>query len=777
MKWFDRLAHRLTRRAAPDRAVVEACDLRILYSAELHPLAPAAEVRQLESVTASSAVVRHELVFIDARVSDPAALLEGLVGQRGGREGLEFHRLRDDEEGLAQITQALAGRQDVAAIHVLAHGRPGALWLGAGEVDGATLRAQAAQLQSWRAALSDDADLLVYGCELGAGMAGADFVATLAELSGADVSASLDATGAADRGGNWVLEAQRGPIETATLQAPSWQGLLALPPTFAAGDGRIDLGVNINYAGSVVKTVVQADGSVLVLTNSGTPAAGATSTLTRYRTDGALDSTFGTGGSLLIGDSQGRASQLVIDGNGNIVVGINGLNGSAKATLRTYSAVNGSVVGSNVSVQQTALTALIANGGNLYAVSTDGAGTNGFVERFVVSGGSTYWSSLLPSTSKLRSASFNPVTERVVVAATDAGIGAIYVVNSDSTRDAVFEGNSSRVLGALPRDVVWGNLQEANILIRSDGKSVAMFSFDVGGGNSKTYAVPLHETAGGSLGGWTLMGDLRVNSAALNGDEKMVLAGSRADGVAQVIRRNLILGIYDPVMSLDTSFDGDGILELPAVDKNIRSIGLYPKLTDGVADNRIAVVGMGTDGNAYLRRITYGGQVDPNFDSVKTSTLTSSPTPVFTENGNAVVIAPNAAIFDPDRGATGANYGGAYLTVTSGSSDARFALAASQSLTLSNGKIVDAGVEIATFAQSQKVLSVNFLATADQSRVNRVLRSLTYANASEIPVAVDSLSWVFNEPALSVTEVTSVNIIPVNDAPTFANMSSGSSYS
>src|SRR5690606_18703064 len=59
-----------------------------------------------------------------------------------------------------------------------------------------------------------DGDILLYGCNIGQSDAGQNFIERLAQLTQADVAASTDATGSAAVGGNWMLEAATGRIET-----------------------------------------------------------------------------------------------------------------------------------------------------------------------------------------------------------------------------------------------------------------------------------------------------------------------------------------------------------------------------------------------------------------------------------------------------------------------------------------------------------------------------------------------------------------------------------
>ena len=82
-------------------------------------------------------------------------------------------------------------------------------------------------LASISANLSAEADILVYGCDFGAGDAGARASAMLAALTGADVASSDDLTGAADLGGDWELEQAQGEIDVKALSATDWDQTLA----------------------------------------------------------------------------------------------------------------------------------------------------------------------------------------------------------------------------------------------------------------------------------------------------------------------------------------------------------------------------------------------------------------------------------------------------------------------------------------------------------------------------------------------------------------------
>ena len=76
--------------------------------------------------------------------------------------------------------------------------------------------------------MTDDADLLIYGCDVAGSDQGREMVETLAALTGADVAASTDRTGNETLGGDWALEYEAGDIEAQIVFSSelrqSWRG-------------------------------------------------------------------------------------------------------------------------------------------------------------------------------------------------------------------------------------------------------------------------------------------------------------------------------------------------------------------------------------------------------------------------------------------------------------------------------------------------------------------------------------------------------------------------
>jgi hypothetical protein len=148
------------------------------------------------------------LVFIDPTVSDYQHLAANVL------EGTEIFTLDPLRDGVEQISEILTEYGDISSLHIVSHGSPGNLHLGTAELNFKTIENYGTALQKWGNALTDTADILIYGCDVAAGDNGRTFVQQLSTLSDADIAASSDRTGSAALGGNWDLELTTGAIET-----------------------------------------------------------------------------------------------------------------------------------------------------------------------------------------------------------------------------------------------------------------------------------------------------------------------------------------------------------------------------------------------------------------------------------------------------------------------------------------------------------------------------------------------------------------------------------
>jgi hypothetical protein len=124
------------------------------------------------------------------------------------------------------MEESLAGKTDYSSIQIISHGSAGAITIGSTVLTSNNLLQYQLQLDNIGHALTDSGDLLLYGCNVGSGDIGRQFVETLAQLTGADVAASDDLTGSGALGGDWILEKYSDTIEAKGLFVLEWTGML-----------------------------------------------------------------------------------------------------------------------------------------------------------------------------------------------------------------------------------------------------------------------------------------------------------------------------------------------------------------------------------------------------------------------------------------------------------------------------------------------------------------------------------------------------------------------
>ncbi|MDH3388340.1 MAG: DUF4347 domain-containing protein, partial [Gammaproteobacteria bacterium] len=187
---------------------------------------------------ANDAQSRQEIIFVDAATPDYEVLLEGIADDPNTRYQIVI--LQSGQDGIEQMTRTLDGMQGVDAIHLVSHGNQQGLQLGDTWLSNDNLDTYNEQLKRWAFALDENADLLIYGCDLAAGAEGRLLISQLAELTTADVAASDDLTGAAALGGDWQFEYNTGDIESGvaitTTAQQTWSNVLATINVTITGD-------------------------------------------------------------------------------------------------------------------------------------------------------------------------------------------------------------------------------------------------------------------------------------------------------------------------------------------------------------------------------------------------------------------------------------------------------------------------------------------------------------------------------------------------------------
>ena len=253
------------------RSIFESLEERVLFdgvpdAAFVLPVDAAQEVpAQVQSLHQGDIEAPRELIVIDSGVQNGDALV-GEILENNRSTAFEIRVLDNDADGIDQITQLLAqsnGKYD--AIHIISHGDEGQVTLGNTQLTNDSFTSYVDELASWSSALTDDADLLFYGCELAANEDGKSLIESISALTGADVAASDDITGDATAGGDWNLEFVQGQVEAATLSAANWQGTLAVEAT----DGAVTIE---NAEDSAAGTITLSNnGDPEVVTVLGTP--------------------------------------------------------------------------------------------------------------------------------------------------------------------------------------------------------------------------------------------------------------------------------------------------------------------------------------------------------------------------------------------------------------------------------------------------------------------------------------------------------------------------
>src|SRR5215475_4868785 len=140
---------------------------------------------------------RFEILFVDPAVPDVDGILASL------RMGVEVVVLDSAVRPARQIAAALAAHQELATVHVIAHGTPGRVSFAGGDWCLETLPEDADDLAAIGAALGANGDLRLWSCHTGAGAIGGAFIAALARATGAQISAATGFIGAAALGGVW----------------------------------------------------------------------------------------------------------------------------------------------------------------------------------------------------------------------------------------------------------------------------------------------------------------------------------------------------------------------------------------------------------------------------------------------------------------------------------------------------------------------------------------------------------------------------------------------
>jgi len=335
--------------------------------------------------------------------------------------------------------------------------------------------------------------------------------------------------------------------------------------------------------------------------------------------------------------------------------------------------------------------------------------------------------------------------------------------NTDGSLDTSFDGDGkvTTVMGSCDD---YGN----SVTVQADGKIlVAGSSY-----NGSNYDFTLiRYNADGSLDNSFDSDGIVISTGVDSSNDSGTSVAVQADGkilLAGFIGFNWNDGTFDFAWtrynadgSLDTSFDGDGIVTT-AVGLNDAAVSVTVQ-----ADGKILLAGSssnGIDNDFAVVRYNADGSLDTSFD--RANTLGGSVS--FTENGTAVVLDSNVQIRDAESN----HYQGASLSLArNGGANVDDVFS---SVVLSGADIIVASTTIGTFTQTNGTLTLSFNSNATAALINAAMQSIAYSNSSDAPPASVQVDWTFNDGnsgtqgtggALTTVGSTTVNIIGVNDAP------------
>jgi Domain of unknown function (DUF4347) len=220
----------------------------------------------LAALDAPVTVASNNVVFIDSAVNDFDVLLAG-IGPDANVYILDAH-----SDGVEQMAAVLQDRGGLDSISIISHGRSGTLDLGSSKLTEASMAGRHAdEMAIIRASLSENADVLIYGCDFASGARGEAALQAFAIATGADVAASEDLTGAADLGGNWILEGVVGDVTTVAFAVDHYQHTLWSTSAVAAGwygDAPTNTpNATINAGTGIISAGPMTGGAGIILTN------------------------------------------------------------------------------------------------------------------------------------------------------------------------------------------------------------------------------------------------------------------------------------------------------------------------------------------------------------------------------------------------------------------------------------------------------------------------------------------------------------------------------
>ena len=103
---------------------------------------------------------RKQVVFIDSQVQDYQTLIDAF------NEDTEVYLIQSNEDGFKKIDKVLKNDADISSLHIIGHGSAGKILFGNATLSNDTIQSYNQTLRSIGQSLTEDGDILFYGCNV-----------------------------------------------------------------------------------------------------------------------------------------------------------------------------------------------------------------------------------------------------------------------------------------------------------------------------------------------------------------------------------------------------------------------------------------------------------------------------------------------------------------------------------------------------------------------------------------------------------------------------------
>jgi len=748
-------------------------------AAETVPAA-AGEPGDEEAAPEAPPPTERQVVFVDHRVKDPEVLLQDLDGD------LKIVMLDGDSDGLSQIAAALDGLTELDAVHIIAEGNDGEIYLGDAQVTTESLGQYAEALGQIGAALSAAGDILFYGCNLGETTRGLAFIDQVAELTGADIAASDDRTASTALGGDVELEIRTGSVEAGALLTTAgmagYQHSLAtitVTNTNDSGAGSLRQAIADASAGDTVTFAAGLAGNTITLT-SGELTINKQLTIDGDLNDdlafsAANDITISGGNSSRVFNVTGGASgtEVVLFGlqiRNGLVSGDGGA-GSGGATGGAGGAGEGGAIrnSGHLIINRSVIDRNHASGGGGGGAGTYSGGST--FRGYGGGGGGGYGGS---GGGDGGTSGFN---DNAATTGSGGNGGRAGFSNNANAVNYAGKGGSSSGGAATPDNFAAGGGAGGTAVINSS-------NIIGGGGGGYTPNTGSGGAGGLAVGGIFNAGTLTTNNTSMTrnagaggggggGFNNGQTSGAGGNGIGAIYNANGSTFRYDSTLTF-----GSG------ATANAGAGG-----TDGSNTGAPAATAGGNGSSTANVLNNAGATTNSSFslNAAPTTTNLNGDSFTFTEGNSATPIdqGGDATVSDGDS----ANFSGGILTVTiAAGEDAAedllsFDTSGSVSLagTTAGSNVSVGGTVVGTLGNNIAVgndLVVNLIVTATPANVQTLVRAITYQNADTVtPTAGDRTVRVTiadGDGGTSDNADVTVTVAAVNSVPTTTNLNGDS---